>query len=177
MFVRKRLDKKGQQLSTTAMILLVLGVILLVVIAMAVMRYYGFLGEKIEILPGDLEAIAQSCEVSASQGLVTSYCNEFKELGKQYVNCNYAQKNLGAVVPSATQMANKCVDVPKLEVAFCLKTEMKIIDVVNGKKCETILSLENVKKVCDKMEDSQSISYLNADGEMIPSSCLAIRVL
>ena len=151
-------NKRAQQLSTTAMVLLVLGVIILVVIAVAVANFYGFIGEKTEVLPGDLEAIAQSCEISASQNLVTSYCNEFKEVKiggqTQFVNCDYAVRNLGAVVPSKGLLADQCkTTVAQARINFCNAQGASKEILVNGALCNvftTDAELGETKKSCEE---------------------------
>ena len=119
------MSRKGQEgIGMGTLLALIVGAI---AVAMIILYFTGSLkyifGTQ-KILPGDLEKVAQSCQFSASQGLATSYCNEFKELKVgteiQYFNCDELIK-LGAVVASASEM-EKCdgVSLNNAAKAFCV---------------------------------------------------------
>jgi hypothetical protein len=88
---REGINKKAQELSITTLILIVLGVIILVLLVLGFTKGWDFIFGKFDLLPGqNLEAVAQSCKVSAQSGLKIDYCG-FKKIKldskTEYVNC------------------------------------------------------------------------------------------
>lgn len=87
--MKKRMDKKAIALRSVLLLLLGLAAVVLVVLG-ALGVFENTIG-KLDLFPGDLEAAAQSCGISATQNLKTSYCYEFKEVKiggtKQYITC------------------------------------------------------------------------------------------
>lgn len=89
--MKRLVDKKGQELSITTLVLIVLGVIILVLLVLGFTKGWDFIFGKFDLLPGqNLEAVAQSCKISAQGKLTIDYCS-FKKVdidGKtEYVNC------------------------------------------------------------------------------------------
>ena len=136
--MRKVVNKKGQGLSTTTLVLLILAGLVLVVVVIGFTTGWGYIFDKIGLLPGDLEAAAQSCGFSATSGLKTSYCNEFKEIRisgkKQYVNCQY----LEGIATFDTLPEGTCANttVNKLAKDLCVNKKLKDDDLVNNKDCK-----------------------------------------
>lgn len=142
--VNRRLSKKAQGLSTTTLVLLILAGIVLVVVVLGFTKGWGYVFDKIGLLPGDLEAAAQSCGVSASSSLKTSYCNEFKEViiagKKQYVNCQY----LEGLATFEKLPANTCKKITEegvvrnLAIQLCGNKNLKKDDLVNNQRCDAL---------------------------------------
>ena len=90
--MKKEMNKKAQEgVTIGTLILIVLGIVVLVTIIIGFTTGFGFITDKFEIAPGqNLEAVAQSCKISAETDLKIDYCT-FKEIsvdGKdQFVNC------------------------------------------------------------------------------------------
>lgn len=130
------MNKKGQGLSTTTLVLLILAGIVLVVVVLGFTQGWGYIFDKINLLPGDLEAAAQSCGLSATQGLSTSYCNEFKELKiagkKQWANCDYLEG-----YAEFTKLTTDCSPeiVTNLAAQVCANEGLDADDLVNGNPC------------------------------------------
>ena len=79
--LKKRVNKRGQDLSITTLVLIVLGVIVLVVVAIGVTQGFdSVFGWLPGFIPQDLEKTTQACNIYAQQDLTTSYCKEFKEI-------------------------------------------------------------------------------------------------
>ena len=99
-------DKKAQEFSIVTLVVLVLAIIVLVVVVLGFWKGWDYVFGKIGILPGGLEAAAQSCKISAEASLATSYCYEFKTVpiaGKnQYANCEYLAGYTTAFTPLAS---------------------------------------------------------------------------
>src|SRR3989344_48879 len=95
--LKKRVKKRGQDLSITTLVLIVLGVIVLVVVAIGVTQGFdSVFGWLPGFIPQDLEKTTQACNIYAQQDLTTSYCKEFKEIKtpskvKTYVNCEFSE--------------------------------------------------------------------------------------
>ena len=131
--MRKRMSRKADQ-TIWFLVGLALAIMVLVVVGLGFSKGWGYIFGKIGILPGDLEAAAQSCKVSATQDLETSYCYEFKKItleGKsQYMNCktleNYATFDKLSTACDLTILTNS-------EKLFC--NTLKDTDLVNGKAC------------------------------------------
>ncbi len=103
-FLRISAKKAQREVSIGTLLLLLLGIGGLALVILGFYNYWGKFSKIPGQLPGDLEVVAQSCEISAKSGLKTSYCIEFKEIKlggkKQYVNCPYLLK-IGADIPSS----------------------------------------------------------------------------
>ena len=83
-------NKKAQEFSIVTLVVLVLAIAVLVIVILGFWKGWDYVFGKVGTLPGNLEAAAQSCKVSAEADLATSYCYEFKEVtvgAKKYVNC------------------------------------------------------------------------------------------
>lgn len=87
------MNKRGQGLSTTAIILIVLGVIILVILIL------GFVMGWEKIMPwikpaNNVKEVAQSCYLACSQEAKYDYCSDkrklvTKEITLEDVNCNF----------------------------------------------------------------------------------------
>lgn len=84
-------NKRGQELSITTLLLIVLGVIVVVIIIMGFTVGWNFIFDKFKIVPGqNLQAIATSCELAAKGSLQIDYCT-YKKVSleglTEYINC------------------------------------------------------------------------------------------
>lgn len=125
------MNKKAQ--ATRFIVILIVGIIVLVVVALGFTQGWGVIFDKIGLLPGNLEAAAQSCGISASQNFKTSYCNEFKEVTitgkKQHVTCEYLENHA-----EFEKLSESCtLNQTKLAEDLC-KT-LKDNKIVNGRVC------------------------------------------
>ena len=134
--MRKRGNKLGQGLSTSTLVLLILAAIVLIVVVLGFTQGWGYIFDKIGLLPGDLEAAAKSCETSAQYGLKTSYCNEFKKVRvagkKQWVNCDYLEKY--AEFEKLQENCNETT-VKNLALQLCNNEKLKDDEKVNDWTC------------------------------------------
>ncbi len=89
-------NKKGQEMSVTTLVLIVIGVILLVMLILGFSMGWSNLWGKINILGGGggVETVIQACQIAATSDAGSSYCDDFKQVTiagvKQYVNCQYS---------------------------------------------------------------------------------------
>lgn len=105
------LGKKGQEMSITTMVILVLAIIVLVVIVLGFTQGWGYIFDKLNLLPNDLTAMANACKTYAeTPGLELSYC-EFREGTidgvKGYWNCDKIKE-----IASATLSVDELFDGP-----------------------------------------------------------------
>jgi len=130
--MKKMVGKKAQ--STQFVIIFLVGLIAAVIVILGVSGVFDTIFGKIGLLPGELEAVAQSCGISASGGLKTSYCNEFKYVtiaGKnQYATCEHLEQ-----YASFDKLGEEC-DSTQVETLAKKRCEtLKDDKVVNGKVC------------------------------------------
>ena len=129
-------NKRGQGLSVTTLILIVLGIVVLVVVILGFTKGWNFVFGKIDILPGQsLQTAVKSCEISAQQELTVDYCNEFKEVKlagkKQWITCDYI---VDAGIAALEKTIDDCPDYRDLAVEFCTNLD-KPSATVNGGVC------------------------------------------
>lgn len=90
--MKKMVSKRGQQFSTTTLLIIILGVLALIVIAVGFTQGWDYFGTLFGFAPDDLNSAAVACASYAdSDALALSYC-QYRELTidsqKQWVNCN-----------------------------------------------------------------------------------------
>tara|TARA_Y100000310_G_scaffold83835_1_gene80472 strand:- start:49 stop:498 length:450 start_codon:yes stop_codon:yes gene_type:complete len=87
---RRGLNKKGAETSPLSVIITI---IILAVVAITVIYFFtggfGQLTSKFELLPSDVEALAQACGGYASAGFVIDYCAFRDVKDDNYINCKY----------------------------------------------------------------------------------------
>ena len=90
-------NKKGQEMSVTTLILIVIGIVLLVVLILGFSMGWSNLWSKINIIGGGtgIDTVIQGCNIAATSDAAFSYCNEFKEVTlpgsvKTFINCHYS---------------------------------------------------------------------------------------
>jgi len=91
--MKEAMNKKGQQFSTTTLLVIVIGIIALIVVIIGFSQGWSFIFDKLGFLPDDLNSAAVACKSYAGEGsLALSYC-QYRELTidgqKQWVNCNH----------------------------------------------------------------------------------------
>jgi len=86
---QRGLNKKGQkEMSIGTLLAIILGVVVLVVLILFFTGAFDRLGVLPDAVPGDLEAVAQSCRLAVQGDLITDYCYNFREVAdNRYVNC------------------------------------------------------------------------------------------
>ncbi len=91
---RRGLNKKGAETSPLSVII---AIIILAVVAITVLYFFtggfGQLTSKFELLPSDVEALAQACGGYASAGFVIDYCAFRDVTDDNYINCKYIYDN------------------------------------------------------------------------------------
>jgi hypothetical protein len=129
---KRELNKKGQNLTIGAVILIVLGVVVLVMLVVGFTKGWGFLFGKFDVLPGsDLETIAQACKIAGEANLMIDFCT-FKELNAgNWVNCEDTrfETTLGSIGSGIT-----C---DKKWEAFCKDEVSDAGKEVNSHECPT----------------------------------------
>ena len=96
------MNKKGQEMSVSTIVLIVIGIIVLVMLILGFSMGWQNLWGKINIFGGgsNLDTIINSCNIAATSDSTASYCNDFKMLSKGvYVNCDYADVKAGVTKP------------------------------------------------------------------------------
>ena len=129
-------NKKAQEFSIVTLVVLVLAIAVLVIVILGFWKGWDYVFGKVGTLPGNLEAAAQSCKVSAEADLATSYCYEFKEVtigGKtQRANCEYLTS-----YATFTKLASAC-DAAKVRTsAESVCTNLKKVVSINSWNCDT----------------------------------------
>ncbi|MEK6854953.1 MAG: hypothetical protein AABX73_01910 [Nanoarchaeota archaeon] len=91
--MKKRMNKKAQDLSIGTLILIVLGIVVLVLLILGFSLGWGNLWEKINIFQGgsNIESVISACNIAVASNSKYTYCQDFKKIkvdGKtEYVNC------------------------------------------------------------------------------------------
>ncbi len=144
-------NKRGQDLSITTLLLIVLGVIVIVIIIMGFTVGWNFIFDKFRIVPGqNLQAIGKSCELAAQGDLQIDYCTYKKislEGNTEYINCEddrvepEEKGDIGAC-PAVYTADSKCVS---LYDSASAREKVKMCDGtskirVKGKSCQALLS-------------------------------------
>ena len=127
------INKKGQGLTSSTLILLVVGVIVMVIVVLGFTKGWNFFTDLFNTGSIDMEAISQKCGLLASTG-GGGYCTDRIEIGKdKYINCKHAE-TLGI-----TSTGNACSEASK-QICEKLKLEGDNFDgskvEVNGEACD-----------------------------------------
>ncbi|MCX8158928.1 MAG: hypothetical protein N3D20_01405 [Candidatus Pacearchaeota archaeon] len=84
------INKKGQEMSVTTLILIVLGVIVLVILVLGFSIGWDTIFGKLKFAPGDVQALQKACIMYAEQDFNIDYC-QFRKIktdsGTEYMNC------------------------------------------------------------------------------------------
>ena len=89
----KRMNRLGQEgMTLTTLLLIIVGVVVAAVIILGATGILKDVFKFGDIIPGELETVAQSCKLSAEAKLVTEYCYTFKKISDtEYINCQDAR--------------------------------------------------------------------------------------
>ena len=150
------MDKKGQEMSVTTLILIVIGVVLLVILILGISMGWGNLWNKINIISGGsgVESVIESCKIASVSDQLYAYCNEFKQVTvdgkKQYITCQSPlviglDKQLTC---TGKPVDEKCLGILKSSVATVNKD-----DLYNGLNCMIVLGLADASGVSKKCTD------------------------
>ena len=94
--MKKRMNKKGQELSIGTLILILIGVAILVLLILGFTMGFGFILDIFKLGPGQqLEKVRIGCGIAAEASLTIDFCTTFKEVeiaGKDMeINCQYPE--------------------------------------------------------------------------------------
>lgn len=135
----KGINKRGQEgLSTTSLLVLILGAVALVVIIIGFTQGWSFFTDLLGKTDIDIAVIKQKCETILPFG-VASYCLDKIEIGNNnYINCGYANTNLNVIIENSLTCSDNdakaiCRKI-KLEEGENYKNKLTKIK-VNGKPC------------------------------------------
>ena len=144
----ERMNSKGQEISITFMILLVVGIIVAVIVILGFTTGFDFIFGNIGRLPGQsLQATIKSCEIAAQNDLKADYCLEYKEVEisgvEQFVNCDFtAIKNNLEETITCDSTDNNAKD-------FCVGGKIKVSNfdktLINGETCQQRLGLDSIQ--------------------------------
>ena len=143
LLVKKReMNKKAQEgISLGAILLIVLGIIAVVVIVVGLTTGFGFITKIFGVAPGQtLEALAQSCKISAENDLRLDFCS-FKELTiegkKQFINCEDDRIKATLQIEPGLNLPDCVKDLgPEYDAKiFCETEKLDDSKIVNGKSC------------------------------------------
>jgi len=136
MFI-KRMNKRGQGISTSELIMLIAGVVIVAVLILGVTGNLNWVFGLFKLAPAqDLQVVASGCELAAKQGLDEDYCYTFKEVeinGKrQYVSCE--DPRIVVAIDEDLRNAIECdastVDSAKKDL--CTNKKLKDTDLINN---------------------------------------------
>jgi hypothetical protein len=164
------MHKKGQQLSTTAIVLIVLGVLVLVLLIL------GFTVGWKKIFPwikpgNNIKDIANACKLACGSEAKFSYCSEKRELNDgeivlKDVNCHF----LSEVKP--VYGIDKC---PKISCDNVVKENVEAATLycdeeITKIKALTIFQADKDQKI-DDLCSNQKVQYLNSIGSLEEKTC------
>jgi hypothetical protein len=169
-------NKKGQEMSVTTLVLIVIGVILLVMLILGFSMGWSNLWGKINILGGGggVETVIQACQIAATSDAASSYCDDFKQVTiagvKQHVNCQYSDvaskldKSLtcsaGNAEASAGRYCGRLYAAASNQSVY-LNSDTWKNTLYNGKSCSKYLEESKVVDSAGKvLEFDQSIGIL-----------------
>jgi hypothetical protein len=94
--MKKRINKKGQELSIGTLILILIGVVILVLLILGFTMGFDFILDIFKLGPGQqLEKVRTGCNIAAEASLTIDFCTAFKEVeiaGKDVeINCQYPE--------------------------------------------------------------------------------------
>lgn len=133
------LNKKGQGLPTSTLVLMIIAVVVLVFVILGFTVGWGYIFDKMGLLPDDLTVAVQACVTYAgSDALKISFC-EYRKLtleGKKgYYNCEYV-KVAAEEVSGTVEWSGSCVLTGE---AYCTRlsgeTGFKPSTIVNNQSC------------------------------------------
>ena len=130
------LNKKGQGLPTSTLVLMIIAAVVLVFVIIGFTTGWGYIFDKIGLLPNDLTAAAQACEQYAGNDALKLSSCEFRELtidGKKgYYNCAGIHKAATDAGVPPTWVKPECALKPE---TFCENKKLKGGVLVNGFEC------------------------------------------
>tara|TARA_Y100000310_G_scaffold337105_1_gene423297 strand:- start:5 stop:631 length:627 start_codon:yes stop_codon:yes gene_type:complete len=161
------MNKRGQEgITIGTLLLIVLGVVVVVVIIIGATSGFGFIFEKIDVLPGQgLEAVVQSCAIAGEQNLKADYCKQFKEVEidgvDQQVTCSYS--TIEGLLDADKKLDGGCTDsliIGSVSDSFCVGGKVDVDDwddtLVNGRNCFSWLGIES--------DETTSCTTINVEG-------------
>lgn len=132
------LNKKGQGLPITALVLIVIGIVVAVVIIVGFLYGWDKLFGPTKQLPTTLQVKVEACKQFAQQKLTVDYCTKFDEVEidgkKQAVTCSYleTQKYLSGATLTCPP------EIKANPAKYCENTQKGDDYLVDGKDCKTL---------------------------------------
>ena len=130
-------NKRGQELSITTLILIIIGIVVLVLVIAGFTVGFGNLRERLGFIAGGstVDSFAESCRISVATNAEFSFCLDFKrvrfESGAELLNCQDSRVNLDTAITCDGDPAVKyCTDQRTAKGA-----DYDDAIVVNGKNC------------------------------------------
>ena len=140
------MNKKGQEMSVSTLLLIVIGVVVLVLVVLGFTMGWSSLLEKINIFrpSTNIDSLAQNCNLALVQpGAFCEYKSVTLDGKSQFVNC-LDSRIIGKLEGSAP---SNCADSTEAKYCESLRDSGKKIDatLVNGKVCTTGWNVPAVK--------------------------------
>ena len=132
------LNKKAQGLPTSTLVLMIIAIIVLVFVVLGFVTGWGYIFDKMGLLPDDLTAAAQACGTySSNEALKISFC-ELRELRiegvKGYYDCNLVH-DAASKIQALDWKTQTC---PGATKEFCTNNKLKDNVLVNGVACSDL---------------------------------------
>jgi len=139
-------NKKGQEMSITTLLLIVIGIVVLVLVILGFIMGWQNLLDKVNIFrpSSNIDSLVQSCNLALIQpGAFCEYKSVTLDGKSQYVNC-LDERIINKLEGSAP---SNCADNTPAKYCESLRDSGKKIDttLVNGKGCTTDLGVPAVK--------------------------------
>lgn len=146
-------DKKGQEMSISTLVLIVIGVIVLVLLVMGFSYGWQNLLDKINIFGGGttIDNVVTSCNIAASSGAANSFCADFKKVktsaGIEYINCQDSRVSgsLNTQISCATQVPAMKTGCAALKPTASNKVKINGIEFASTEDCTSKISAEGIK--------------------------------
>jgi len=142
-------NKRGQEMSITTILLIVLGLVVVVVIILAVSGFFGPIFSGLKLAPSGLATFVKACDGYVNLDSKTDYCT-FREVTidgkKEYLNCidTRVQKDMDQTLTGkiscdvdagkdeCTKLIKSGVKEPTVNNALCSKVSCIGTDQLNG---------------------------------------------
>ena len=173
--MKKRMGKKGQDLSIGTLILIVLGIIVLVLLILGFSMGWSNLWAKINIFGGggksDISAMVTACNLAVISNSVYDYCNDFKEVNvdgkKEWVNCEDSRVASGVDTKLTCPNGDENSRVKEKCISLMESKKIKEDTKINQKICWDEYDCDSVggtpKPKCADDEDSFDKNQINTN--------------
>lgn len=137
-------NKRGQELSTSTIILIILGVVVLIVLIIGFTTGWGALKERLIGGETNVDKVSQACSTACFTNSIYDFCNKKRELKSEDetledVTCNYLSQKTDYGIESCSGIS--CSNV----VIVDLTGEETLQDKCSGNQGKTVQALVNNK--------------------------------